>query len=136
MAHDSAYEKKRTKSDGKQGEVAVSYDAVFRGYVNLDLSADDKEAFVAWFASGAFWERLNMATADGVNFAVKIDPKSGGFLASATQRRVGSPNAGLVATARGKSADIAMGRVVFIVALLSIEESWEVTAPIADPDRW
>jgi hypothetical protein len=73
---------------------------------------------------------------DGVNLSLKLDPKGGGFLASATQRRADSPNAGLVVTARGRDAATAWGRCLFCLALLGHKERWEDTQPLANPDRW
>lgn len=126
----------KDKPASKRGTVGVGYDAQFRGYINLSLNEGEREAFVAWFASDAFWHAFNASCAAGINFAVKPDPRSGGFLASATQRREDSPNAGLVVTARGRSADIALGRCVYSVGVLDRTERWEDTQPLADPDRW
>jgi len=121
---------------GKGAAPGETYDAAFRGYVNLTLSEQQKDAYEAWSNSASFWDALEVHVADGVNVSVKIDPKSGGFIASATQRRVGSPNAGLVVTARGKEAVVAFGRVVFCLTVLSKNQRWEDTQPVADPDRW
>lgn len=124
------------KSAPKQGAVGKGYDAEFRGYINLALSAYDKERFGGWVSSAAAPETLDAAVADGVNISLKIDPKSQGFLASATQRRVDSPNAGLVATARAKTPELALWRVVFVLSILYATGHWEDVQPIADPDRW
>lgn len=126
----------KDKPARKQSEVGNAYDAAFRGYINLNLSDEQKEAYVKWAESASFWEALEFHTADGVNLSLKVEPKSGGFLASATQRRAGSPNAGLVVTARGKDASTAFGRVLYCLTVLSRKEKWEDTQPLADPDRW
>lgn len=128
--------------DGKQkpartpSGVGAGMDAQFRGYINLTLSDSDKAGYEKWSASASFWEALEYHVGDGVNLSLKRDPKSDGFLASATQRRVSSPNAGLVVTARGQDATTAWGRVLFCLTLLSKKERWEDTQPLADPDRW
>lgn len=124
---------KRTRKPSSVGE---SYDAAFRGYINLTLSQEQKSAYDAWAVSSSFWEVFEGAVSDGVNLSVRVDPKSDGFLGSATQRRVGSPNAGLVVTARATTAEKALGRVVFTLAVLSHAERWEDMQPLADPDRW
>jgi len=124
------------KPSGKQKQVGESYDAVFRGYINLNLNETEKALYEAWVVSDAYWATLEREVADGVNISLKIEPKQGGFLASATQRRVGSPNAGLVVTARGRNATIALGRVVYCLAVLERSPAWEDTQPMADPDRW
>lgn len=126
----------KDKPARRSGTVERSYDAAFRGFINLSLSEDEKGSFEAWFASASFWEVLKAQVADGVSVSVKVNQRDGGFIASAQQRRVDSPNAGLVVTARGREVDVALGRVVFVLALLSHGERWEDVQPIADPDRW
>lgn len=119
-----------------KGKVGAGYDAPFRGYINLNLSDEQKTAWLKWSESASFWEALAHHVADGVNLAVKVDPKGTGFLASATQRRETSPNAGLVVTARGKDASVALSRCVYCLVILGHKERWEYTQPVADPDRW
>jgi hypothetical protein len=121
----------------KRKQVGTGYDAPFRGYINLNLSTGQKDAYDKWFDSGSFAEQLSFQVGDGVNLSLKIDPKGGGgFLASATQRREDSPNAGLVVTARASDPVKALGRVVYCLTILSHKPAWEDTQPLADPDRW
>jgi len=120
----------------RAGKVGKGYDAPFRGYINLVLTDEQKEGWVKWSESASFWEGLAHHVSDGVNLAVKIDPKGAGALASATQRREDSPNAGLVVTARGADASVALSRVVYCLVLLGHKERWEDTQPLANPDRW
>lgn len=120
----------------KSSSVGADMDAAFRGYINLQLSDAQKEAYVKWSASASLWEALEFHTGDGVNLSLKLDPKGGGFLASATQRRATSPNAGLVVTARGRDATTAWGRVLYCLTVLSHAERWEDMQPLASPDRW
>ena len=120
----------------REGKVGTGYDAPFRGYINLNLSDEQKDAWVKWSESASFWEALAYHVSDGVNLAVKVDPKGTGFLSSATQRREDSPNAGLVVTARGKDASVALSRCVYCLTVLGHKERWEDTQPLADPDRW
>lgn len=124
------------KSSRKPGALGKGYDAEFRGYINLALSASDKERFGSWVSSPDAAESLNAFVSDGVNISIKIDPKSEGFMASGTQRRADSPNAGLVATARAKTPELALWRVVYMLSLLYTTGYWEDRQPIADPDRW
>jgi hypothetical protein len=126
----------KDKSDRKPGEVGVRDDAEFRGYINLSLTEAERTQFDVWVEQAGFAPTLNAQCASGVNFAVKADPKSSGFLASATQRRSSSPNAGLCVTARGRDAVTALLRCVYSVAVLDRTERWEDTQPLADPDRW
>jgi hypothetical protein len=118
------------------GKVGKGYDAPFRGYINLNLSDEQKDAWLKWSESQSFWDALAHHVADGVNLAVKVDPKGTGFLSSATQRREDSPNAGLVVTARGRDAAVALSRCVYCLVVLGHKDRWEETQPLADPDRW
>lgn len=124
------------KPPRKQGAMAGKYDAAFRGYINLNLTDEQKATYDAWASGASLWEALEFHVADGVNISLKIDPKGGGFLASATQRREDSPNGGLVVTARGRDAATAWGRVLFCLTVLSHAERWEDVQPLANPDRW
>lgn len=126
----------KDKAARKSSKVVKGWDAEFRGYINLNLSDEQKAGYEAWAESASFWEALEAFTGDGCNLSLKWVGKEGHFLASATQRREDSPNAGLVVTARGKSAGTALGRVLFTLTILARHERWEDTQPLADPDRW
>ena len=124
------------KSSGKPRHVGNVDDAEFRGYINLNLTVAQKELYPAWFASGSYWEALEGLTGLGVNISLKRERKSGGFLASGTQRDPDSPNAGLCVTARASEAGNALGRLLYCLVILSKSVRWEDTQPLADPDRW
>jgi len=126
----------KDKSTPKQGALGESFDAPFRGYINLNLTDEQKATFDPWANSLAPLEALEAFVADGINLSLKFEPKFGGFLASATQRRMGSTNAGLVVTARGREAGTALWRCLFCLTILSHKERWEDTQPLANPDRW
>jgi hypothetical protein len=126
----------KRRSNAGASTATDGFDAPFRGYINLELTADEKDAFPAWVADGGLDPVVSAVVADGVNLSLKVDPKGTGFLASATQRRVSSVNAGLVVTARGKEPLVAWGRLIFTLAVLSRSERWEDTQPVANPDRW
>jgi hypothetical protein len=125
-----------SNADRKRGKVGEGYDADFRGYINLELSASDKERFSVWVSSSDATEMLASAVEDGVNLSLKRDPRGSGFLASATQRRSNSPNAGLVATARAGEPNLALWRVVYVLSILYVTGHWEDRQKVADPDRW
>lgn len=124
------------KSAAKRSTVGQSDNAAFRGYININLSADEKAAYKAWVSPDVVFGAFERAVVCGVNVAVKPDPKGAGFLASATQRREGSVNAGLCVTARAGEATEAFGRLMYLLSILERSESWEDTQPMADPDRW
>jgi hypothetical protein len=126
----------KNKPARKPSGVGGGMDAAFRGYINLQLSADQKAAYEDWSGSASLWEALQGFCSDGVNLSLKLDPRSEGYIASGTQRRESSPNAGLVVTARARDAGTALGRLLFSLTILSHAERWEDMQPIADPDRW
>lgn len=106
----------------------------FRGFVNLDLSNAQKEAFPAWLDSQDLGQHLAFYCTGGVVVSVKVDSKSGGFLASATDKGEGSRNAGLATTARARDPLTALQRLLYILAILG--DDWEASQPVANPDRW
>lgn len=124
------------KPAGKSNPVGDMYEAPFRGYVNVNLSEADRRDFDVWEQTTAVWDVLEAAAADGIRVSVKWSPKEKCFVGSATQLRSGSPNAGLVVTARGRTAGKAFSRALYCVFFLGTEKPWEVKVPIADPDRW
>lgn len=126
----------KDKPTAKRDQMGGLDDAVFRGYINLDLTPKEKELYEAWSNSASFWEALEAQTGVGVNISLKRELKQGGFFASGTQRDPKSPNAGLVVTARGRTAVTAFGRLLYCLTLLSHAQSWEEIKPLADPDRW
>ncbi len=126
----------QNKPARSKGSVGGVDDAQFRGYINLDLSVEQKAMYPAWAASGSYSQALAGFVEDGVNLSVKRERKTGGFVASGTQRDPNSPNAGLCVTARAKDPETALGRLLFSLTILSREERWENTQPMSDPDRW
>lgn len=136
MAYKDTNHEGSGKSVGKRKSVGTGYDAPFQGYVNVELSDAQREVFQAWREGASPWEQLEASVSDGVNIAVKFVPGDALFLASGTQRREGSANAGLVVTARGRDAGTALLRLLYILAYLSHKPAWEDTQKRANPDRW
>lgn len=135
-AHDNVGNNGKSKKGKKEGKLGEGFNAEFRGYINMSLTDDQKSTFDQWSETMSFWDVYEGAVSDGVNIAVKIDPKSEGFVASATQRRENSPNAGLCVTARAREPVKALLRLLFTLAILNHAEKWEDLQPLADPDRW
>lgn len=131
------YERKNGINKPTRKQATVGKDsAVFRGYININLSPEQKEGYVLWASSASFWDALEHQVGDGINISLKREKGGEGFLATATQRRDDSPNAGLCVTARGRDAATAWGRVLFTLTILSKGDRWEDIQPMADPDRW
>lgn len=136
MAPKDFGEKERKTTAAKRSSVAAGNDAAFRGYINLSLTSGEKDSYDTWATCETVMEIFGLAVADGVNIACKPDPKGQGFLASATQRREASPNAGLCVTARANEPAKALGRLMYCLGILARQEKWEDTQPVSDPDRW
>lgn len=128
-------ERKTKKSKGAAAADEV-YGDEFKGWVNLNLTAAEKENFDAWFAGEGFLDGLFYFASDGCHVGVKPSARDGGFLATAVHRRIGSPNYGLGVSARGRTANVALGRLIFSLVILDHENDWQKVQPIADPDRW
>lgn len=124
----------RAKSFGV--ESGTKDNAEFRGYINLSLSDAEKAAWLAWSVTPDVWDCLIAQVAQGINISVKREKGGESFVGSATQRDATSLNAGLVVTARGRDAGVALTRVLYCLVVLSRAERWEDTQPVADPDRW
>jgi hypothetical protein len=127
--------------DPKRGKKATTadegeYGDAFRGYINLNLTDEQKEGFDAWVESQAYWEAFEFFCSDGVSLSVKRNPRDGNYLSSAVQRRTASENYGLAVTCRASSASKALGRLLFTLTILSHSARWEDVQPLADPDRW
>jgi hypothetical protein len=127
---------KAPRAKSGSGASGAADNAAFRGYINLSLSDAEKAEWAAWSTTPDVWECFNAQVASGINLAVKREKGGELFVASATQRDPTSPNAGLVVTARGRDAGIALTRVLWCLVVLSRSERWEDTQPVSDPDRW
>jgi len=106
----------------------------FRGFINVDLSDEAKEAFPAWLDAGGIDGYLDAFCRGGVVLSVKVDAKSGGYLASATDKGSGSRNEGLATTARARDPYTALARLLYVLSYLG--DDWEAVQPVAQGDRW
>lgn len=119
-------------------QVAQTVDgqAVWRGYVNVALTADQKSQFDDWTKTDDPLLALEESVAGGSQLGLKYVGKEKTFLASLTNRQPGHVNCGLCVTARSSSAIVALMRVLFLYRVLGGENSWESVQRVADPDRW
>lgn len=110
--------------------------AEWRGYINVELSADEKAQFDEWMRGSDPWDVLQEVVASGCVVTIKLNAGSTGFLGSVTQRETSSVNAGLAVTARSSDATKALFRAMFLVAKLGVHADWAASQGVADPDRW
>lgn len=134
VAGDQKLDKVSGRPGHKNGKSSV--DAEWRGFVNRELTAVEKEQFDDWAHTTEPWNTLADVVGSGAHVAVKINPNGGGFLASITQRNPTHPSAGLCVTARSGEAGKAVFRALYIVFLLGVESDWGIVGGVADPDRW
>jgi len=111
------------------------YNADFRGYINVNLSEEQRDHLPLWLENADVEKFCKAWCATGLVLSMKLDPKTGNFMASATQRNEQSHNAGLAVTARANSPVKALQRLLYILDILGAGK-WEDVQPMADPDRW
>jgi len=111
------------------------YNAEFRGYINVNLSDEQRDHLPLWLENADIEKFCKGWCATGLVLSMKLDPKTGNFMASATQRNEQSHNAGLAVTARANSPVKALQRLLYILDILGAGK-WEDVQPMADPDRW
>lgn len=111
------------------------YNAAFRGYINLNLSDEQKDLMPAWLEASDMEEEIRTWCLEGCVLSMKLDPKTGNYVASGTQRDEHNPNAGLAVTARAGHPVKALYRLLYVLSILG-HASWQEVHPMADPDRW
>lgn len=111
-------------------------DGVWRGYVNIPLSAADKDSMAVWYDENPLESVLAYLCGSGVVLSCKFLGAESAFLASATMRDVANCNAGYTVTARSSDALRAIMRVLYTVSLVGVSSDWSVYANTAGSDRW
>lgn len=109
------------------------FTAQWAGYVNVELTRDDKDEFWKWYEKGMLWEDLASNLEMGRKFSFYIDEKDGSAVASVFERDTQSPNAGLTVTMRGREAMSALARVVWVVSW-RLGAVWKAARPMDDLD--
>lgn len=126
----------KNNKEPARAAVGDGYDAPFRGYLNVPMSAELKEEWRVWSETTEWVDVLSREVENGVAVSVKIDARGNGYIASGTQRAANSPNSGLCVTARGGEPGVALSRLLFCLAYLGKADRWEDVQSVADPDRW
>jgi len=111
------------------------YNADFKGYINVNLSEEQRDQLPAWLEGTDISQLCKAWCATGIVLSMKLDPKTGNFMASATQRNEQSQNAGLAVTARANYPTKALHRLLYILGILG-QGRWEDVQSMADPDHW
>jgi len=111
------------------------FDAPYRGFVNFNPSGTQKEGFSEWADATNFFEALDTHVRLGRKFSVAMDKDGKTFCASVMERDKESPNAGLIATARGLYIDVAILRLFYYVGEL-FPANWNELFNSSPDDRW
>lgn len=115
--------------------LAIRYSAEFVGFVNVSLTDEEKAEYEDWSVDANLWAWLNEVAADGGVVSIKLDPKSGGFMAALTHRRVGGVNEGRCVTMRSKDAAVALMRLMFVCET-KLPERWSDYLQERGGDQW
>lgn len=134
VAGDARLDKQGKAGPGFNGKSKGDVD--WRGFINVNLNADQKAQFDIWATTSEPLDILEEVVSAGCHIAVKINHDGGGFMASVTQRNPASVNAGLAVSARSGEAWKALYRVLFLIAVLGVDADWGKGQPPSDPDRW
>jgi hypothetical protein len=119
------------------GRVARKDEAAeWRGYVNVDLTPQQKEQFDDWTHTDEPWLVLEGSVSGGCTVSIKQDSNGAGYLACCTQRRAASVNAGYCLTARAHDPGKALLRLLFTLVCLGVDDEWILKGRVSDPDRW
>jgi len=115
--------------------VGDRFNAPYKGFINFNPSQAQKEDFSEWADSTDFWETLYTHLRLGRKFNCALDKDGKTFCASLMERDKLSPNAGLIATARGLRPDVAAWRLFYYVGEL-FPQDWNALFSIDQEDRW
>lgn len=90
-------------------------DASFKGWVNVDLSPNDKEQFVEWQAHEDWGGIMNVHMTRGITYSVKYDADNECYLAKAFHADKEHVSGGYAVTMRARDGVTAFARCVYVV---------------------
>lgn len=127
----------KAKGNPEKTEALASkfWNAAYTGYVNFNPSDAQKDAFVTWADSAEPFLIMQLEAEKGRKFTFATDKDGVTFTASCMERDNRSVNAGLIATARGRSIEIALFRLLFYISQL-FPENWNELHTTVNLDRW
>jgi len=121
----------RAKVEAKLSEK----DADFLGFLNVNLSDEEKAQFASWVSSAPVGELLTDLLDDGNVVSLKQDKKGKGYAAAITQRWAGSPNAGYCINMRADEPVKALTRMLFVVSVV-LGEDWKESNALRGDSDW
>jgi hypothetical protein len=123
------------RGDGKGGKAPPQDIIPFRGFVNVTLSANEKEDFHPWSEGKDLGRLLSDVCLLGYVVSVKEDKKGKCFSAACTDRNSESVNAGLCVNMRAEEPVTALWRLMYVLYVI-LSGDWEEAAAQRTGDRW
>jgi len=124
-----------SRENNTVGNEALRYTADFKRFANVELNADDKEHFIVWASANNFFEVMEKHGKKGRTLNVKRDFKQQCYLATSLERDNLSSNAGVMVSARARTPDMALWRLLYILDAFFDGKEWESYVDISD-DKW
>lgn len=99
------------KTKGSTGPVRAD----FVGYVNITLTAEDKQDFDLWYAEQDLVMEAHLDLFDtGYQATIKFDHENDTYSVSISNWNVAAADSGVIYTARGDSIDTALRKAVYV----------------------
>lgn len=108
----------------------------FRGFVNVELTKEQRDAFSHWFDASLFWDAVHAFIMDGYKFSLKYEPKNETIACYMQTDNPDSPNSGLVLSMRHEFAWKAIARTVYVADAV-LGEVWDAPQRVdRSSDDW
>lgn len=136
MTEKNRYKGNKGASTEKSAPLASTrWNAPYKGFVNFNPTDAQKDAFVEWADSAEPFLLIDTHLVLGRKVSFALDKDMQTVTASCMERDTLSVNAGLIATARGRSTEIALFRLMFYLGVL-FPEDWNELHTTPQLDRW
>jgi hypothetical protein len=123
-------------SPDEQGRKKPVQDVIpFRGFVNVNLTAEEKEEFHPWSEDKDLGKLLSDVCLMSYVVSVKEDKKNTCFSAAVTDRNPDSVNAGLCINMRADEPVVALWRLMYVLYAI-LPGDWEKDNAKRVGDRW
>ena len=128
--------KKVQPSKRTTGRKAARERVEFKGYLNRNISADEKVTYRSDLEAGWRWdEKAEELISDGLNLKWSWDSYNEAFAATLYDTNADSDHAGYCLSFRGPEPFEAMSRLVWVHTVL-LEGNWNNISEVGDSDEW
>lgn len=130
-----AGDKKINERGTKKGRVSQDRN-VFRGFVNVDLTKEQKKAFSVWYDDNLMWDALHKLVMEGYRFSAKYEEKNDSVACYLQTDNPDSDNIGLVLSMRAEFTHKAVARTVYVATQI-LPPVWDAPKKrFDDGDDW